>query len=136
MKKVMILLLVLFAFTANAQNTKATLDITQVADMEFTTDLFELIFYGEVKLSTSEDSYAKMVGEGYDVKFQFYNNGMYDNAHLIRYSYVGADCIATLQSPLFKEKIVINCFITEVVNNEGFIVITVRGTKKKGNKNK
>ena len=136
MKKLIFILFVLFAFAANAQNTKATLNITQVADAEFTTDIFQLTFYGEVKLSTADADYAKMIGEGYDVQFTFFESGLYEKAHLMKYSYVGADCIATLKSPLFDEVIKINCIITEVKNNEGLIVISVRGLSKVVNKGK
>ena len=130
MKKLMFILFAMFAFAANAQNTKATLNITQVADAEFTTDIFQLIFYGDVKLSTADADYAKMIGEGYDVQFTFFESGLYEKAHLMRYSYVGAACIATLQSPLFGEKIVVNCIITEVTNIDALIVISVRGLSK------
>ena len=130
MKKLIILLFTIFALTANAQ-LSGTLRITQTADAEFTTDLFQLVFYGNVNLSNNnpKDS-TRWIGDGYDIKFTFFNNGLYDKAHLMKYCYKEALCIATLKSPLFNDDIVVNGYITDVVITEMGIEITARATSK------
>jgi hypothetical protein len=131
MKKLMYLLLgVLFLLIqekAQAQ-LNATLRITQVANAEFKTDLFQLVFYGNLKLAKDRDSFGTNIGEGYDMVFTFFDTPENTKKDIMKYSYVGADCIAKFK--IWDMEFESNCMIISVTNNEGVIVVTTRAREK------
>ena len=112
---------------ANAQ-VNATLRITQVADAEFQTDLFQLIFYGNLKLAKDRDSFGTNIGEGYDMVFTFFDTPEYKKKDIMKYSYVGADCIAKFK--IWDMEFESNCMVISVTNNEGVVVVTARAREK------
>jgi hypothetical protein len=131
MKKVIYVLLGLFFLLIGERaesQVKASLRITQVADAQFETSVFQFVFYGDVQLVKNREAFGTRTGEGYDMKFTFFANSDVQKKDIIKYAYLGADCIAKFQ--IWDIDLVSECVIVEVKNIEGLITITTRAKTK------